>query len=283
LRRDRMPGNSWQTQRIAVNTRSPRRNSMKKIPMTLVAVLLFANVLVAQNPDVKFIADTLVVQAEGKFEADPDLATLTFSVFAQDKNLKQTYDQASQSMKKIADVAEKNGLKKEDVTFGVLTVRPYYEGDKKKRARFYTVQGQIVLSVKDFSKLGTLLEDSVEDGITDFRSLTYSLADEEAARQHAAAAAMRSAIGRATALLEQKGQKVGTLRFANLDVKQIVGVSNMSVYSAAEYNSIATATESSGSAGWFGAAKKVAAPPPPPPQPQKITVSATVQCAFQIQ
>jgi len=278
-----MPGNSWQTQRIAVNTRSPRRNSMKKIPMTLVVVLLFANVLVAQNPDVKFIADTLVVQAEGKFEADPDLATLTFSVFAQDKNLKQTYDQASQSMKKIADVAEKNGLKKEDVTFGVLTVRPYYEGDKKKRARFYTVQGQIVLSVKDFSKLGTLLEDSVEDGITDFRSLTYSLADEEAARQHAAAAAMRSAIGRATALLEQKGQKVGTLRFANLDVKQIVGVSNMSVYSAAEYNSIATATESSGSAGWFGAAKKVAAPPPPPPQPQKITVSATVQCAFQIQ
>ncbi len=47
---------------------------MKKIPMTLVVVLLLANVLVAQNPDVKFIADTLVVQAEGKFEADPDLA-----------------------------------------------------------------------------------------------------------------------------------------------------------------------------------------------------------------
>jgi hypothetical protein len=38
-------------------------------------------------------------------------------------------------MKKIADVAEKNGLKKEDVTFGVLTVRPFYEGDKKKRAK----------------------------------------------------------------------------------------------------------------------------------------------------
>ncbi len=85
---------------------------MKKIPMAVVVVLLFANVLSAQSPDVKFIADTLVVQADGKFEADPDLATLTFSVFAQDKNLKQTYDQASQSMKKIADVAEKNGLKK---------------------------------------------------------------------------------------------------------------------------------------------------------------------------
>ncbi len=257
---------------------------MKKIVLTLaMAALFFPNALRAQSPEVKFIADTLVIQAEGRYEADPDLATLSFSVFAQDKNLKQTYDQASQSMQKIASVAEKNGLKKEDVSFGVLTVRPYYEGDKKKRIKSYVVQGQIALKVRDFSKLGPLLEDSVEDGITDFRSLTYSLADEEAARQHAAAAAMRSAMGRAAAVLEQKGQKVGTLRFANLDVKQIVGVSNMGVYSVAEYNSIATATESSGGGGgWF--AKKVAAPPPPPPpQPEKITVSATVQCAFQIQ
>lgn len=247
-------------------------------------VLLFSCPSLAQAPnlDVKFIADTLVVQAEGRYEADPDLATLSFSVFAQDRNLKQTYDQASQSMQKIAQIAERNGLRKEDVSFGVLTVRPYYEGDKKKRAKSYTVKGQITLRVRDFSRLGPLLEDSVEDGITDFRLLTYSLADEEAARQHAAAAAMRSAMGRATAVLEQKGQKVGTLRFANLDVKQIVGTSSMDVYSLAEYNT-EMATVSRGGGGWFGGAKKVEAPPPPPPQPEKITVSATVQCAFQIQ
>lgn len=253
---------------------------MKKIHMTLVVALLFASGLSAQNPDVKFIADTLVVQADGKFEADPDLATLTFSVFAQDKNLKQTYDRASQSMKKIADIAEKNGLKKEDVTFGVLTVRPFYEGDRKKRAKFYVVQGRIVLRVKDFSKLGPVLEDSVEDGITDFRSLTYSLADEEVAKQKAAADAMRSAMGRATAVLQQKDQKIGTLRFANLDVKQLIGVANVDVYSVAEYNTNAT-TESRVGSLW--SAKKMVAPPPPPPQPEKITVSATVQCAFQIQ
>ena len=251
--------------------------------VTLALVCSSAGWAQAPSPDVKFIADTLVVQADGRYEADPDLATLSFSVFAQDKNLKQTYDRASQSMQKIAQIAEKNGLKKEDITFGVLTVRPYYEGDRRKRAKSYTVQGQIVLRVRDFSKLGPLLEDSVEDGITDFRSLTYSLADEEAARQNAAGAAMRSAMGRAKAVLEQKGQKVGTLRFANLDVKQIVGTSSMDMYSLAEYQSLNTAV-SRGGAGWFGGARKLDAPPPPaPPQPEKITVSATVQCAFQIQ
>jgi uncharacterized protein YggE len=185
-------------------------------------------------------------------------------------------------MKKIANVAEKNGLKKEDVTFGVLPVRPYYEGEKKKRAKSYVVQGRIVLKVRDFSKLGSLLEDSVEDGITDFRSLTYSLADQEVAKQKAAADAMRSATGRATAVLEQKGQKIGALRFANLDVKQLSGVASMNVYSVAEYGAYESTTESTRGGLWT--AKKAApSPPPPPPQPEKITVGATVQCAFQIQ
>ena len=138
------------------------------------------------------------------------------------------------------------------------------------------------MRVRDFSKLGPLLEDSVEDGITDFRSLTYSLADEEAARQHAAAAAMRSAMGRATAVLEQKGQKVGSLRFANLDVQQIVRASSMNVYSLAEYNT-EMAAKARGRGGFFLAEKLAPPPPPAVSQPERITVIATVQCAFQIQ
>jgi uncharacterized protein YggE len=107
------------------------------------------------------------------------------------------------------------------------------------------------------------LEDSVEDGITDFRSLTYSLADEEVAKLKAAADAMRSAMGRATAVLEQKGQKIGTLRFANLDVKQLTGVASMDVYSMADYSPYPATAESRGGGLW--SAKKMAAPPPPPP------------------
>jgi uncharacterized protein YggE len=46
-----------------------------------VAVLLAAASAAskAQTPELKFIADTVVVQAEGTSEADPDLATMTSS------------------------------------------------------------------------------------------------------------------------------------------------------------------------------------------------------------
>ena len=89
----------------------------------------------------------------------------------------------------VADLAEKNSLKKEDVTTGVLTVSPIYEGDRKKRARSYYVQGHMVLRIHDFSKIGPILDGSVEDNVADFRSLAYSLSDEEAAKKNAAAEA----------------------------------------------------------------------------------------------
>jgi hypothetical protein len=205
----------------------------------------------AQGPttDVKFIADALVVQAEGSYESDPDVATLTFIISAQDKELKQTYDRASESMRRIAALAEKNGLQKADVSSGVLTVRPYYEGDRRRKAKSYAVQGQITLRVRDFSKLGPIMEGSVD--------------------------------GRASAALEPKGQKVGVLRFANLDVKQLVNLSNMNVYPVTAYTMAETVEVSGGGGGW-GKKKVAAATPPPLPQPEKITVSASVQCAFQI-
>lgn len=238
----------------------------------------------APNTDIKFIADTLVVQAEGSYQSDPDLATVVFDISAQDKELKLTYDQAAASMQKIINLAEKNGLKTEDISSGVLTVRPFYEGERRKRAKSYLVQGEITLRVHDFSKLGPILEGSVEDGITDFRSLTYSLSDEEAAKQKAVAEAMKHALGRATAALETKGQKVGNLRFANLDVKQLSTLSSMNVYSLQRFGAVSETEEVSGGAtGPFAHHKGPVPPPPPIPQPEKIGVSATVQCAFQIQ
>jgi hypothetical protein len=65
------------------------------------------------------------------------------------------------------------------------------------------------------------------------------------------------------------------------DVKQLINLSNMNVYPVTAY--MATEMEVSGGSGGRGRAKKAApASPPALPQPEKITVSASVQCAFQI-
>jgi uncharacterized protein YggE len=245
--------------------------------LSLAFLGLLARPAGAQGLEVKFIADTLVVQAEGTYEADPDLATLTFDVSSQEKDLKQAYDAATQSMQRIVTLAERNNLKKEDVSSGVLTVAPLYGVERKKRARAYFVRGQIVVKVHDFSLIGPLLDGSVEEGIVDLRSLTYTLVDEEGAKQRAIALAMQRATGRANAALEQKGQKVGPLRYASVDVKQLMGVARL--------ESAPTPAQSSPVAAQRALVRyemRSPGPPLPPVAPQKITVSATVQCAFQI-
>jgi len=248
---------------------------MKRIILFCTFLGLLARPAAAQGPEVKFIADTLVVQAEGTYEADPDLATLTFDISSQEKDLTRAYDAATRSMQRIVALAERNKLKKEDVSSGALTVAPIYEGDRKKRARSYLVRGQIVLKVHDFSLIGPILDGSVEDGIADLRSLTYSLVDEEGAKQRAIGVAMQRAVGRANAALEQRGQKVGALRYASLDVRQLMGVARLETAQAM------TQTVEVQS-GFALAGRRQAVAPPPPVAPEKITVSATVQCAFQI-
>src|SRR6267143_6307955 len=87
-------------------------------------VFLFAALIaVAQNPELKFIADSLVVQADGTYDADPDLATLTFQIFAQDKDIKRAYETATRSMLHIVDIAHGNGLAKDDIR-GVAALSP---------------------------------------------------------------------------------------------------------------------------------------------------------------
>ena len=247
---------------------------MKQMILSLFFLAVVAPGAAAQVSEVKFIADTLVVQAEGTYDADPDLATLTFDISSQEKELKPAYDGATQSMKRIVALAGRSGLKKEEISTGVLTVSPYYQGDRKKRARSYLVRGQIVLKVHDFSQIGPIMDGSVEDGISDFRSLTYSLENEEVAKQHAVAEAMRHALGRASAALEQKGQKVGALRYANLDIREISRVEHLmeDMGVASKTDRFTREDRSMG----------MAPPSPPPTQPEKITVSASVQCAFQI-
>lgn len=251
-----------------------------KTSICLLAVFLLCSLPAhAQAPEVKFIADTLVVQADGTYEADPDLATVTFQIFSQEKDIKHAYDAAAQSMQHIVDLAGRNNLQKEDISTGVLTVAPIYEGDRKKRAHSYYVQGQIVLRIRDFTRIAPILDGSVEDGIADFRSLTYSLADEEAAKKQAVAEAMRHAIDRASIALEQKEQKLGALRYMSLDVKQLVGVAELETSDVYSMEELGNADK-----GILGRKQAMAPPPPPPPQrPEKITVSASLQCAFQIQ
>src|SRR2546430_12361361 len=113
-------------------------SSMLKLGLSSAVVILLAFGSAAQtqpSADIKFVADTLIVQAEGSYETDPDLATLTFDISSQEKQLKDAYGKASQSMSNIVAVAPRNCFTKDAIQNAGLTVTPFYEGDPKRHSR----------------------------------------------------------------------------------------------------------------------------------------------------
>src|SRR5256885_3623631 len=100
---------------------------MLKISLfALVFIALSAAAQIQPNSDVKFVADTLIVQAEGSYETDPDLATLTFDVSSQEKQLKDAYGKASQSMSNIVAVGQRHGVAKNAIPTGGLPGAPFF-------------------------------------------------------------------------------------------------------------------------------------------------------------
>jgi uncharacterized protein YggE len=196
--------------------------------------------------------------------------------------LKEAYGKASQSLRNIVAVAERNGLSKDAIQTGVLTVTPFYSRDRNRKARAYRVEGHVVLKVQDFAKIGPIMDESVQEGIVDFRSLTYALANEESAKQRAVADAMHRAVGRASVALEQTKQRLGPARSVSLEIRNLIGIAQIQSLSLNAYESVEV---SDGGGGFFGMAKRTAPTPPPPPpvQPGKITITASVQCVFGIE
>ncbi len=247
---------------------------MKRAIQTLIVALLAVLPTGAQTQDVKYVADTVVVQAEGQYEADPDLATLTFQVSVQDKELRKAYERATEALNRIVRLAERNRVAKDDVSTGSFTVFPIYDwSDKKRKARAYRVESRVTLRVRDFTRIGTLIDESVEEGIVDFRTLTYSLADEEAAKQRAIAEATRRAEARARAALGDT-RKLGTLRYVSVDVQQPIGLIRLEAGAVMETVEVAATTEAK-------AKRQLASMPIP--TPERIRITATVHCVFQMQ
>ncbi len=250
---------------------------MRKTLLLLTILVALARGAGAQEQEAKYIADTVTVQADAIYEADPDLATLIFQVSVTEKELRKAYDRATEALDRITQLAERNGLAKQDVTSGAFTVTPDIDwGDRKRKPKAYRVESNVTFRLRDFSRVGAVIDEAVEGGIAEFRSLTFSLADEEAAKVRAVTLARERAEARARAALGN-GSKLGPPRIVTVDVTQparVVSVTNLNGWSVAE----------SRRGSFLGVAKQAAPPPPPPPtgSPEKISVRAMVHCVFQI-
>lgn len=192
------------------------------------ALLLVATVAVAQeHPAVTAQANTVYVGADGKFEADPDTAVLSFTLSPQDDTAKGAYDKAARAAEQVRQVLKTNGLDPKSAEMGFFSVQPMYDWkNPRQKVLGYRVSTTVTVKLKkaEFEKIGPLTEQLAQIETASGQNLGYELEQMEAAKKKAVEDAFLKARNSASAIATAGGRALAELIYATVDVSEPVHI-----------------------------------------------------------
>jgi uncharacterized protein len=181
---------------------------MRNAPL-LIALALFAAIAAAQNtPIVTAQMNTVYVSADGKFESAPDTALIQFNIAAQENSPRAAYDRAAQETEQVRQIMRSNGVDPKSAEIGFFSLQPMYDWkDAKHRVVGYRVSNSVSLKLKDFAKVGPIVQQLGAQEFNENVNFSYMLEDMDAAKLRAVAVTIAKAGGRA----------LGEMSYASVD------------------------------------------------------------------
>ncbi len=191
-------------------------------PLRYLALMLFLSVLAAAQtpaaPAPVATQNTIYVGADGKYESAPDTALIQFGISAQEDTSKAAYDRASRAAQQIRDLLRSNGIDPKEAQIGVFSLEPVYDYRTAKRKLVgYRAGGSVTLKLKDFTKVGPIVQGLSDLDVTDNQTLNYILDNMEEAKAKAAQDAIRKARAEAVAVAGAAQRSIGELIYASVD------------------------------------------------------------------
>ena len=189
-----------------------------KFAFVLFAILILSIGTFAQeHPAVTAQPNSVYVGADGKFEAAPDTAQVQMNISVQDDNPQAAYQRASKNVDQVRQVLRANGLDTKSATVGFFSVQPMYEWKPKQRVIGYRVTTDVMLKLKDFSKIGAITQQLAEANVSETQTLNYILENMDDAKNHAVEDAYRRARNSAETVARASGRALGDLSYASVD------------------------------------------------------------------
>src|SRR5262249_37397996 len=191
---------------------------MKTLLCLVAFVSLFQHAFAQEHPSVSAMPNTVYVGADGKYEANPDTATIEFSISAQEEASGAAYDRASKQAEQVRQILRSNGVDPKAAQVGYFAIQPVYDYKNPKRKLVgYRVNTTVSVKLKDFAKIGPVLQQLGTADITDTQQLNYTLEDKDAAKSKAVEDAYRHARESADAVARAGSRNVGDLIYASVD------------------------------------------------------------------
>ncbi len=152
----------------------------------------------------------LYVTGLGEVSKEPDLARFTFDVVRQGTDavaMKQDVDKVTGA---VVALAEKLGVKRDDITAAVIQVRPEYRYvDGRSTLEGVTVSRTIRVDLKDLRRYGDLTDGAIAAGVNQLQNVELDFADRAALELQALDAAIEHAKSEAEHVASRLGVRLG--------------------------------------------------------------------------
>src|ERR1700746_1044054 len=184
----------------------------------LIILLLSTSIVCAQAPTITAQPNSLFTGADGKFEAAPDTALVSFNISAQAENAKAAYDLASKQAEQVRQILRDNAIDPKTAQVGFYSIDPMYDYKTAKRKLVgYRGSTNVTLKLKDFAKIGPITQQLADTAVSESQSINYTLDNMDDAKSKAVEDAYRRARASADSLAKAAGRTVGELSYASVD------------------------------------------------------------------
>lgn len=181
--------------------------------------------------------NTITVSGNAEVYANPDLATMDFSVISEAATVAAAMEDNSKKMNAIIDVIKNFGVAQEDIKTSGFNINPRYDYVKESKSMsassassvsvppedtYYYPSGKRVLSgyeinqtlsvkMRDMSKIGQIIEEAVASGANQTGDLQFTIDNPDSIQEQARREAIAKAKDKAQVLAGHLGIKLGNI------------------------------------------------------------------------
>lgn len=148
----------------------------------------------------------ITVSAEGRAFAAPDIAQVKLGVESEGMNISNIFKENTEKMNAILEEIKGLGIEEKDIQTTSYSLSPRYDWIEGKRIfRGYTLRQEIKVKIRNFDKIGVVLEKGTEKGANVVGELQFAIDEPEKIREIARADAIEKAKAKAKQIAEKTG------------------------------------------------------------------------------
>ncbi|WP_066639704.1 SIMPL domain-containing protein [Desulfolucanica intricata] len=190
------------------------KNRVIFLLLTLVLVLTTATTAMAEEYS---NVNVISVNGQGIVKAKPDQAVVTIAVITEDKTAKQAQHENGQLVNKAVQALKSIGIAEQDIITQNYNLQPRYNYGEKTAPIIvgYTVQNEIIVTVKDTDKLGNVLDIAVSNGINRIRNISFCVDNDQELKVKALKMAVVDARAKADVIAASLGMQIVGVKSAS--------------------------------------------------------------------